>query len=95
MHPPNLGHNLGTILTELFDRASGPGLLACPGDAGQDHGVGPGDQTGERHLSRTRKKSKVKHLYQDPPTGYQLRTVRVQQPSTNSLLEGTGIDFIY
>ena len=29
-------------------------------------------------------------LYQDPPTGHQLRPVRVQQPSTNSLLEGAG-----
>ena len=28
--------------------------------------------------------------YQDPPTGHQLRPVRVQQPSTNSLLEGPG-----
>ena len=34
----------------------------------------------------------LNHIDQDPPTGHQLRPVRVQQPSTNSLLEGAGID---
>ena len=37
-----------------------------------------------------------RYHYQDPPTGHQLRPVRVQQPSTNSLLEGAGIHiYIY
>ena len=31
------------------------------------------------------------YIYQHPPTGHQLRPVRVQQPSTNSLLEGADI----
>ena len=35
---------------------------------------------------------KQTHPFQDPPTGHQLRPVRVQQPSTNSLLEGASLD---
>ena len=34
---------------------------------------------------------KKQSFYQDPPTGHQLRSVKVQQPSTNSLLEGAGM----